>query len=297
MENQEQQPMKVMVVEICNAMGKLYSTPESFRSSMPRKWNYSKHTMLEVANFALTRLETARQTDVAMHEKNLPAIAMNTRIHEHMGALMKAIEMPDGWSERDPSSRARIPKTIRHTAGWRTDLAKHCRLDDSFSHATGNYERLQKAYAEYHTTALGEADRLARLKEVEKEKVLAARRADMELAAVLLRYELPIDSSWADVLDALREKNQRLDLAVAMEQVRGDWNEGCGAVESALSRFTIRDNEDKDIANDVLGCTRDFEDGRVFRDTTWSYGALYASVEDRQLVADVQTAYQHASAE
>lgn len=53
-----------------------------------------------------------------------------------------------------------------------------------------------------------------------------------------------------------------------------------------------RDNEDKDIANNVLGCMDDFEDGRVFRDTRWSYDALFASVEDRQMVADVQRAMQ-----
>jgi len=41
----------------------------------------------------------------------------------------------------------------------------------------------------------------------------------------------------------------------------------------------------------------DFEDGRVFRDTTWNYTRLFDSVEDKQLVADVHKAMQMAGDE
>lgn len=284
--------LKVMPVEQCKAMGKMYYSASEFRHRMNN--NYREPTMLAVADFALTALEVARKDDVEKHTKNLPAMEMNARVVDHVGTLMKAIEMPDGWSERDLNSRARIPKTIRHSAGWRTDLAKHCAIADGYTAATADYERLKATYTKYREDALRDAEQRKGQADREKAAALAARRADMELAAMLLKYELPIDSEWPDVVDALRGRDQRLDLAVAMEDVRGDWNDGCGAVESALGRFTIRDNEDKDIANDVLGCTRDFEDGRVFRDTTWSYSALYGSVTDRQLVADVQTARSHA---
>lgn len=297
MDNQEQQPMKVMAVELCNAMGKMYYTASEFKHRMPSTYLSRERTMLEVADFALVQLEAARKIDIDAHENNLSALAMNAGIHEHLTALMAAIEMPDGWSERDPSSRARIPRTIRHKAGWRTDLQKHCLINDSFDQATANYERLKKAYLEYREGALRDAKQRAGQKEREEAAKLAQRMADKELVAIITRYALPMESEWGDVLEAIRGRDQRLDLAVAMEDVRGDWNDGCGAVEYALSRFTIRDNEDKDIANDVLGCTRDFEDGRVFRDTAWSYGALYASVADRQLVADVQLARQHSRSE
>ncbi|MNV78716.1 hypothetical protein D3C71_1722230 [compost metagenome] len=119
----------------------------------------------------------------------------------------------------------------------------------------------------------------------------------MELAAVLLRYELPLESSWSDVLDSLCEKDQRLDLAVAMQRTRGDWSEGPYRVKNALDRFQIETTEDKDIANDVLSCLDDFEDGRVFRDTNWNYGRLFASVKDETLSADVQKALQHSGDE
>lgn len=36
---------------------------------------------------------------------------------------------------------------------------------------------------------------------------------------MLLRYQLPIESTWSDVLDHLRGKHQRLGLAVAMPRM------------------------------------------------------------------------------
>ena len=161
---------------------------------------------------------------------------------------------------------------------------------DGFDAATFTYERMKKEYTAYAERAKVEADEAARKVQRERDAELAKRKADMELAGMLLRYELPIESSWDDVLDHLRKKDQRLDLAVAMEQTRGDWSEGPYRVSGALDRFTIHTDEDKAIANDVASCLYDFEDGRVFRDTTWSYSALYASITDAALLADAQKA-------
>ena len=208
---------------------------------------------------------------------------------------MKAIGMPARWSERDMKSRSRYPKTISHSAGYITDITRECKTDDGFAYATLQYERLLKSYQEYAEQGKREAEEARRAAERAKEAEIEKRKADIELAAILLRYSLPIESSWSDVLEALRGRHQRLDLAVAMSQTRSDWSDGAYRVRAAMDRFTIHDNEDKDIANDVLGCMDDFSDGRVFRDTRWSYDALFASVENRQLVADVQRAMQLAS--
>lgn len=292
METTEQQPMKVMAVEQCKAMGRMFHSPSDFTHRMSNS-SYYKPSMLSIADYAMTQLETARAADVAMHEKNLPAMEMNKRIAVHLETLMKSIGMPEGWSERDPSSRARVPRTISHKAGWRTDLLKHCSVSDGFDSATSSYESIKARYAEYRVQALRDAEQKAGQAERDAAAKLAQRMADKDLVTIIARYNLPLESEWGDVLEALREKDQRLNLAVAMYDVRSDWNEGCGAVESALSSFTIRTDEDKDIANDVLGCTHDFEDGRVFRDTNWSYNRLFASVEDKQLSTDVQMAQGH----
>lgn len=279
--------LKIMPIEKCGFVGKLYSHPSDFKSRMN---TYREPTMLMVATRALSELETARKADIELHEKNLPALENNRHVTEYLATVNAAIGMPDGWSETDRNSRARFPKKIRHEAGWKQDIKQHVCTDDRFDYYTGIYNQLLVKYTEYK----GQAERDDELKKNaaarEEAEKLEKRKADLAFVTICQRYDLPLESEWSDVLEDLRKRDQRLDLAIAMQDVRSDWNEGCGAVESALCRFTIRNDEDKDIANDVLGCTHDFEDGRVFRDTTWSYDRLFASVQDRQLVTDAEMA-------
>lgn len=279
--------LKIMPVEPCNQIGKCMASPSSYSS---RITPYGTPTTAKVAAVALMELEAARARDVAIHEKNLPAIENNQLVAAQIVALNEAIGMPARWSERDFKSRSRYPKLVGHQAGYLTDIAREVKTDDGFAQATASYERMLKEYQAYAEQGKREAEAQARRAELEQQALIEKRKADIELAAVLLRYSLPLESSWSDVLEELRKRDQRLDLAVAMSQTRGDWSEGPYRVRNAMDRFTIRDNEDKDIANDVLGCMDNFEDGRVFRDTTWSYDRLFASVQDKQLAADVQTA-------
>lgn len=281
--------LKVMPVDLCNAMGKMCYRAADFKSRITT-YNYTEPSMLRIADHALSALEAARKLDLETHEKNLSAMEMNKRVVEYLTAINTGMGMPEGWTERDPNSRARVPKNIKHIAGWRQDIQKHVRTDDSFALATTNYERNLAEYTTYREAALRDDEQkkgAAARAEAEK---LEKRKADLAFVTICQRYDIPLETEWREVLDLLRQRDQRLDLAIAMQDVRGDWNEGCGAVEYALSRFTIRNDEDKDIANDVLGCTHDFEDGRVFRDTTWNYSRLFASVQDKQLLADVEVA-------
>ncbi|MGJ3704593.1 hypothetical protein [Variovorax sp. AFSI2.2] len=287
-------PITIQPVELCASIGKCMASPSSYASYVGR---YQQENPRAVAAHALRELESARARDISTHEKNLPAIEANKAVAARIEALMAEIGMPKSYSERDTKSRARYPKTIRHDAGYLGDLRRHCLTTDGFEAATHTYERLKKDYDAYAARAEEEAKQSDAKKEREAAALVEKRKADMELAAVLLRYELPIDSSWSDVLEALRSKDQRLDLAIAMQLTRGDWSEGPYRVRNALDRFQIETTEDKDIANDVLSCLEDFEDGRVFRDTSWNYGRLFASVKDEVLCADAQKALQHSGDE
>lgn len=280
------QVLKIMPVELCSAIGKCMSHPSSYASSM----SYGGDKPLAVANKAMQALEVARAKDVATHEANLAAMENNKAVAARVEALMVEIGMPKSWSERDTKSRSRYPKSITHEAGWIGDVRRNCKTDDGFAAVTSAYERMKKEYEAYAEHAKVEAATDADKAQRERDAELAKRKADMELASLLLRYELPIESDWSDILDALCAKDQRLNLAVAMQQTRGDWSEAPYRVRAAMDRFHIETNEDKDIANDVLGCMDDFEDGRVFRDTTWNYGRLFAEAADQQLSADIQRA-------
>lgn len=283
---------KIIPIERCGFIGKCMADPRSYESQMG---GYSSDRLPTlVAAKAMQELEAARSKDVAAHERNLPALEHNKAIAAYIETVMTEVGIPRSYSERDTSSRARRPKTITLQAGWIGDVARNCLTDDGFTAATYTYERLKKDYVAYAENAESQADAARRKAQHERDAKLEKRKADMELACMLLRYELPIESSWDDVLDHLRSKDQRLDLAVAMEQVRNDWNEGPDRVRRALDRFQIKTDEDKEIATDVATCLYDFEDGRVFRDTTWSYGALYASITDTVLLADAQKAMANA---
>jgi hypothetical protein len=278
---------KIQKIEPCGAVGKCMSSPASYANGMS---SYRTPSPDAVAKRALSELAAARERDIATHQANLPAIEANKAIHARVEALMSEIGMPARFTQRDLNSRARTPKSITSPAGYLTDLAREAKIDDGFAAATQTYGRLLLDYKAFAERADREAAEKARQAEIEQNRMIQQRKADMELAGILLRYELQIDSTWDDVLTELRKRDQRLDLAVAMQQTRGDWSDGPYRVRDALDRFTIATTEDKDIANDVLSGLEDFSDGRVFRDMRWNYDALFASVPDRQLAADVQLA-------
>lgn len=281
--------IKIMPVEPCGAIGKCMSSPSSYASSMP----YGAKSPTAVANRATQELEAARAKDVATHERNLAAIENNKLVAARVEALMVEIGMPKSWSERDTKSRARYPSLVSHESGWIGDVRRNCKTDDGFALATSTYERLLKEYQAYAERAKAEAATASEKAQRERDAELAKRKANMELASMLLRYELPIESDWSDVIEHLCSKEQRLDLAVSMQHTRNDWSDGPYRVSNALGRFKIETTEDKDIASDVASCLYDFEDGRVFRDTTWSYEALFASIADQQLVSDCRKALEH----
>lgn len=287
---------KIMPVEQCGAVSKCQSSPSGYASYLSSS-SYYTPSPERVAQHALQQLEQARAKDVDLHEKNLPALEQNKAIAERVRAFMAEIGMPNNHTERDTKSRSRYPKSLTIQSGWIGDVARHIKTSDGFEYATTTYERLKRDYESYAARAKQEADlkraELDRKAETEK----AARRANVELARIVLRYELPEDAEWRDVLETLRTKDQRVDLALAMMDVRRDWNDGPDAVESAIDSFTITTDEDKQIANCVVGCLRDFDDGRVFRDCAWNYDRILSTVEDRQLSADAVLAFERVRGE
>lgn len=280
---------KIQKLEKVGFVNGCQSSPASYRSYMESRWRTPNDE--EVATFALQKLEEARKMDIEAHERNKPLIEINKAIAARIDALMTEVGMPRQWSEPDRKSRARFPKPIIHAAGFIGDLARECKTSDGFEWLTTQYERMKATYEQYLKDSKGKAEREKKEREEAASKEEAKRRADMELATLLNRYKLDIMSSWSDVAEALRSKNKYLDLAAAGQAVRNDWSEGPYQVQYAIDSFTIENERDQEIYDDIQSCLEDFEDGRVFRDTKWSYDALFGLVEDAQLLEDYQTAY------
>lgn len=276
-----------------NAIGRCMVSPVSYKDRVFPS-GYRTPTAKQIAEYALRQLEEARAKDVAQHEANAPFIDANCVARERITMLMNELGVPKTYQEIVPS-RSRYPKRATKDAGYIGDMARNFPTDDGFALATQNYQRLVADYQKYAADAEKEDERAKQIAAQAEEQAKAERRANIELVQIILRYGLNEDSDWPEVLEALRKRDQRLDLAVAMAQTRGDWSESPYRVSAALDRFTITTDEDKDIANDVVSCLVDFEDGRVFRDTRWNYGVLFASVADQQLSADVQAAMSRAA--
>lgn len=109
------------------------------------------------------------------------------------------------------------------------------------------------------------------------------------LFALNVKYGVGSEDAF-DIFLEIINKNKYLDLAHAMNRVRGDWSEGCDIVIRALNRFDgqMTSNTDNDISSDVWSCVENFEDGRVFRDTTWNYTKIFELV-DIDILQDYNT--------
>lgn len=281
---------KIRPVEQCGAVRKCMSNPRDYKSQMPRGYTFSEPSSKRVAALALQKLEEAWAADKATHEKNAAALEANQAVRERIESLMNEVGIPTTKRVRDGNRmKYGVPKMKTVDAGYIEDIRANVPIDDGFGLAEQSYNTLKAKYDEFAAAAEKEAEIAAQAAEREAEREKAERRANIELAKIILRYDLPDDISWNDCLDLLRKKDQRLDLAVAMSQTRGDWSDGFWRVSDALGRFKIETDEDKDIANDVVSCMSD-DDGRVFRDTTWNYSRLFSEAKDSQLSADIQLA-------
>lgn len=277
-------------LEKCNHVSGCQSNPAGYASYMKSSWSYLTPSAKSVAQYALKALEAARQKDVEAHERNKPKLEANKATRDTLLAAIKQAGIPDSYWEYPTNSRARYPKKVRHEAGYLGDIRRNLPITDGFESSTSTYNSLKARYDAYAQQAEDEEQRTVEAAERERQAELERRRADIRMAKIILRYDLPEDSTWSQVLSLLRKKDQRLDLAVAMRQTRGDWSEGYYRVSDALDRFVVHTTEDAAIQTDILACFNDDIDGRVFRDTEWNYDRLFQSAADPQLAEDILTA-------
>jgi len=279
---------KIQKVEKCGHVSKCMSSPESYRSGIS---SWGTPSDAAVAALALRKLEEAKALDDAIHEKNSEALAINNEIAKQYREYVTAIGIPKEYKERDTKSRARYPKWIDHYSGWVHDISRFIITDDGYDSQMRTYNDLKQRYERFRDEAEKKAAIEAGAAEREKEALKKRREEDMKLVAIISRYGLDILSTWEDVLYEMLKKDRLLNLAVAMEMTRGDWSEGCYRVRDAL--FVPSNEQEEAVIRDVTSLCEDFDDGRVFRDCTWNYNSIYAIIEDRQLVADVQEAMSH----
>lgn len=250
-------------------------------------------TTAQLYTFAMNRIKESREADLTVHTVNLPGLITNKIIAKNIIQLMQQIGMPETFKERDLKSRARIPKYNNHMTGYITDIQREIIRDDGYETNMKRYDECEKYYKEQLDEFLTVEEVKKNKNDKDEQKKKDERKAILEIATLILRYSLPEDSDWPDIYEALTEKNKYLDLASAMLSVRNDWNDGPDAVESALGRFKVETDEDKEIDSCISNLLTNWDnDGRVFRDCEYGYDFLFSKV-DPQLYKDYELAQKH----
>ncbi|MGM1044793.1 MAG: hypothetical protein ACQEXX_01465 [Bacillota bacterium] len=131
----------------------------------------------------------------------------------------------------------------------------------------------------------------------EKEKQEKEKEHNKKLALLLAKYDLELTDSWDDLLDKIIDKNKYLRLAHYLEENRNNWTDGFSFAESGLNNFSIENDVDQDIMDNIQ--SHMYEnwggDGRVFRDCTYNYSVIYgmAAEKDIHLYKDYEVVKEH----
>ena len=268
---------KIMpITNVYAVMGKRYASIESYKKTS-FCWSY-KDTLKAAEKHQTELWEKVEK----LHQENLPAIENNEKLLERIRLLFHNI----GISEKRYEKKGK--KDIQVTRGWLQDLYDLIPRTDLYREAVqANTDFLRKIqqYREANEQLEAEAEKKKRQEEKKIE-------ADMARAALVVKYNLPYDSSFVDIMDHLLGLNKYLNLAYHLERNRGDWSDGYEWAETGLEKFQVVTDQDKLIYSDINTAITEWGgDGRVFRDMYWNYNALYNLVEDKALLDDFRIVY------
>ncbi len=281
--------LKIAKITKCTGINRLHSSPAGYKDVVKRNWGFytsREPTRMELYECAMKTLAEGRAADEKTHAENVPGLNTNKIIAKNIQSFMNSIGMPSSYQEVDQKSRARRTKYITKTAGYIEDMRKHLVLNDGYEFNVSEFARYEKSYKEFYEKALKEEEETKKKMEREEQKKIEERKANLEIANLIIKYNLPENADWFDVHSILRKKDKYLDLAVAMLSVRNDWNDGPDRVESALGRFKVESAEDKEIDDCIGALIANWDsDGRVFRDCEYNYDYLFSKV-DPQLYKD-----------
>lgn len=229
-------------------------------------------------------MEDAWKRSQPVRERNAAVVANNRKLQDRFLALVQNTGIPTTVRRLKPRSRSRWNASNYETveSDWFTGLKLAIPTMDSWPTL---HERFESRMREVG----------AAIQRREAEKAAAARakaEADEKVrnAAVLLllseKYGCQADS-W-DVGNALLKRCKYMRLAHYLRKNRNDWSDGPDFARQGLDGFSAETPQDQEILRDLCPLVEDWDgDGRVFRDTKWSYDALFGLVNP-DLLADYE---------
>lgn len=239
-----------------------------------------QEALLVYLDSILPKLEETKLQNEQIIEHNKTVIAK-------INMFMQTVGIPDSYQERDLKSRARVPKYIRHTAGYKGDITRNIpTVDSSYKGIVFNIDNKKKEVDKWASSAIASITELEKAKEqsdLEQKKLHT-------LATLRVKYNLDFSATEEEILDCILSKCKYLKLAHYLLKNREDWNDGPYWASVGLDSFTVGGDNDHD--QKILDCLEplisDWDgDGRVFRDCEWSYSDIFNLVST-ELKSDYQ---------
>lgn len=256
------------------------------RIDAPRDFCLGSATMREL-NERRDELGVWKAGADAAHAANAQAILHNNEQSQAVNKFMSALGIAPYYI-RDAASRARFPKMIRREPGYIEDLNRTFTESDGYESAVRKYQDMLRSVSARQDEVAREQRALA----AARDKANKERESLIELGKMCAKYSVTAED-WRDMLGQLRARDRYLDLAVGCMMTRNDWSSGPEYAEEAIRDFVPETELDKAILADLEACLEDFCDGRVFRDTEYSYDYLFGLVP-AELMADARVAMDHA---
>ncbi len=229
-------------------------------------------------------LEKARQ----IHDANAESITNNLAVVESIKLMMENLGIRETYKvHRYKTKRSRYKTEFTERAGWSSDVARCIPRSDGFrdfeNQCKRQLERIEE-WAKKQRASLYAQECEEKRKQSEQEQV-------MQRAVIIARYNVPSDLQDDDSLfEFLLNQDKYLKLAHKLLCIRNEFSYGYKYAKYAIDEFEATGDVDENIVADINECIDNWDgDGRVFRDTTWNYNAIFTLVKDAQLHADYLT--------
>jgi len=244
---------------------------------------YSNNSPEAITKRARIYLKSLYIPTVKTHKKNIPAIKNNKALETKIRLIMSNIGIATQYVTYEYKTTRSTKKTkLTHNAGFVGDIKRLMKTSDGFENIKTEFI---KKWNDINAYLKQERDKEKAIQR-EKERKTAAENAEKQRATLTIKYELPYESNWSEILETILAKDKYLALAHALMMNRGDWNDGYWYAENGLSHFKAETDEDRKIENDIQDCITNWDgDGRVFRDTKYNYDRIYA-MANQILIAD-----------
>ncbi len=279
---------KIMPVKyVGNTFGQWYSNiGNHFKESSIRSSNSPK----AIAKRAQTYLKSLYIPTVKTHKKNIPAIKNNKALEAKIRLIMSNIGIATQYTTYEYKTTRSTKKTkFTHSASFEDDIKRLIKTSDGFKNIKTKFVEKWKDINAY----LKQKQDKEKAIQQKKEREIATENAEKQRAALTIKYELPYESNWPEILETILAKDKYLALAHALMMNRNDWNDGYWYAENGLGQFTIETDEDKKIYKNIRDCIDNWDgDSRVFRDTEYNYDIISGMV-DQTLIADYTLAYRN----